>query len=102
MILISFFCSQSNMFFKYLFIINCALYDNIKYKLSNSSIHLHSCLSLIYFQAARPLSSKILDKLRLSQDIRTAAVCVYPNRIADVHTALSKLELTKVINIASG
>ncbi|KAJ0179962.1 hypothetical protein K1T71_004553 [Dendrolimus kikuchii] len=52
-------------------------------------------------KAANPLSSKVIHKLKLSQNVRTAAVCVYPNRVSDAYTALSKLELNKVINVAS-
>lgn len=54
------------------------------------------------FQAANPIPPIILKKLALKENIRTAAVCVYPNRVKDAYEAIKLMNLTKEINIASG
>lgn len=52
-------------------------------------------------KAANPLSSKVVNKLQLSENIRTAAVCVYPNRVSDANSSLSRMGLQREINVAS-
>ncbi|CAG5039920.1 unnamed protein product [Parnassius apollo] len=54
-------------------------------------------------KAAHPLSNAILKKLKLSDDnkITTAAVCVYPTRVADAYDIIKKMGLTDTIKIAS-
>lgn len=43
-----------------------------------------------------------LKKFGLDEPIRTAAVCVYPNRVADAHYAIQRLGLSQKLSIASG
>ncbi|XP_026729352.1 deoxyribose-phosphate aldolase [Trichoplusia ni] len=52
-------------------------------------------------KAANPIPPNILEKLALKENIRTAAVCVYPNRVKDAYEAIKLMNLTKEINIAS-
>ncbi|XP_045764225.1 deoxyribose-phosphate aldolase [Maniola jurtina] len=47
-------------------------------------------------KAANPLPFK-----EEKEKIRTAAVCVYPNRVGDAHDAIKKMGLTKEIQVAS-
>lgn len=55
------------------------------------------------FQAANPLSPEVLEKLGLEKGkVRTAAVCVYPSRVADAHDVIKRMDLVKEIQIASG
>lgn len=48
------------------------------------------------------MSAEFLKKFGIEKPIRTAAVCVYPNRVADAHGAIKKLGLLEDIDIASG
>ncbi|KAJ2946916.1 hypothetical protein O0L34_g16257 [Tuta absoluta] len=53
-------------------------------------------------KAAHPLNSNLVKKLGLPEGkITTAAVCVYPNRVADAYNVIKRLELLKEIQIAS-
>ncbi|KAJ8732660.1 hypothetical protein PYW07_015259 [Mythimna separata] len=52
-------------------------------------------------KAANPLPSETQEKLGLKESIRTAAVCVYPNRVKDAYEAMKLMKLTKEINIAA-
>lgn len=55
------------------------------------------------FQAANPLSPEVLQKLGLEKGkVRTAAVCVYPNRVADAHGVIQRMGVVNEIQIASG
>ncbi|CAK1604098.1 unnamed protein product [Parnassius mnemosyne] len=54
-------------------------------------------------KAANPISTSILKRLKLNDEnkIRTAAVCVYPTRVADARDIIMKMGLTDTIKIAS-
>lgn len=59
------------------------------------------CLKLP-LQAASPLPQNVMKKFEIKTPIRTAAVCVYPNRVPDCALAFKCLDMTDKINIASG
>lgn len=52
-------------------------------------------------KAANALPSELTDELDLKDKIRTAAVCVYPNRVKDAYEALKSLNVLEEVNIAS-
>jgi deoxyribose-phosphate aldolase len=58
-----------------------------------------------YLQAVHPLSSDLLLALGFEEnDIRitTAAVCVYPSRVADARDTLTRMGMADKIPVASG
>ncbi|XP_063361547.1 deoxyribose-phosphate aldolase [Cydia amplana] len=62
-----------------------------------------SNVSRLCIKAAHPLSAKLISDLGLSEDekVRTAAVCVYPNRVSDAYSTLKRMGLTDEIQVAS-
>ncbi|KAI8428625.1 hypothetical protein MSG28_007361 [Choristoneura fumiferana] len=62
-----------------------------------------SNVTRLCIRAAHPLSQKLTEDLGLSnsEKVRTAAVCVYPNRVADAYSVLKRMDLTAQIQVAS-
>ncbi|XP_068630472.1 deoxyribose-phosphate aldolase [Battus philenor] len=52
-------------------------------------------------KAANPLKPELVKSLNLDYKIKTAAVCVYPTRVADAYEAIKQMGLTDTIQIAS-
>lgn len=65
-----------------------------------------SNVSRLCSKAARPVNEEILKQIGFSYDddsvIHTAAVCVYPARVEDAVTTLTKMNMLNKINVASG
>jgi hypothetical protein len=60
-------------------------------------------IKLLVLQAANPVSSEILKELSLMpNDVHTAAVCVYPNRVKDAYETIKRMGLLDKICIAAG
>jgi deoxyribose-phosphate aldolase len=58
-----------------------------------------------HLQAVHPLSSDLLLALGFEENdkrITTAAVCVYPSRVADARNTLARMGMADKIPVASG
>ncbi|XP_056634665.1 deoxyribose-phosphate aldolase [Diorhabda sublineata] len=64
-----------------------------------------SNVTRLCFKAAKPIADDVLNELgfnyNVDSPIHTAAVCVYPARVADAVDALSKMGMCKKIAVAS-